>query len=301
MIEFTIVVPVYNTRDYLRQCIDSVINQLNSTFEIILINDGSYDGSKEICDEYSVYENIEVVHLENGGPSRARNIGMDLANGKYILFLDSDDYLNDNQILMKFSNIFNESCCDMIYGKYDGFVDEKYHDCTYKIYPKEIKLRNKDLVGLDIEEVIISLFNHGNYYSSPTIKIYRKELLDENHIRFHEGIYIEDEEWTPEVLLNSKTIFLYEDSFYHRRIRANSIMTTEDDTRQFKKILDMISIAENMIKYTSEMCENADLVEIYKEHFMNFKYGCISLMKKITSQELSDKALKEIEASFLCQ
>lgn len=297
MIEFTIIIPVYNTRDYLRQCIESVMDQQDSTFEIILINDGSNDGSKEICDEYSVNENIVVIHIKNGGPSRARNIGMDIAKGKYILFLDSDDYLCDNQILMLFSNIFSKSCCDLIYGKY-GFVDEEYHDCTYEIYPKEIKLSNNEIEDLDIEKVVISLFKHGNYYSSPTIKIYRKELLDENKMRFHEGIYIEDEEWTPEVLLNSRSIYLYEGSFYHRRIRENSIMTTEDDNRKFEKIIDMIGIAENMTKYTAEKCKDAELKGIYKEHFMSFKHGCIRLMKEITNKELKDKAIEEIEASF---
>ena len=100
----SIVVPVYKIENVLHYCIDSILNQIYEDFELILVDDGSPDNSGKICDEYAKKENrIKVIHKENGGVSSARNCGIDAAKGKYICFVDSDDYVNKNylEILIK--------------------------------------------------------------------------------------------------------------------------------------------------------------------------------------------------------
>ena len=99
MDKISVVVPVYNVEKYLRKCIDSIINQTYKNLEIILVDDGSPDKCGEICDEYAKKDNrVKVIHKKNAGVSSARNDGIDNATGEYIIFVDSDDWLEDNAI-----------------------------------------------------------------------------------------------------------------------------------------------------------------------------------------------------------
>ena len=114
----SVIVPVYNVEKYLEKCIDSIINQTYQNLEIILVDDGSTDGSGKICDEYSRKDNrIKVIHKENGGLSDARNIGIKNANGGLIGFIDSDDYITENmfEVLQKDLRKYNAdiSSCDI--------------------------------------------------------------------------------------------------------------------------------------------------------------------------------------------
>ena len=91
----SVVIPVYNVKKYLKKCLETVVNQTYSNLEIILVDDGSTDGSEKICDEYATqYNNVSVIHKKNGGLSSARNAGIDVAKGKYIGFIDSDDFVD---------------------------------------------------------------------------------------------------------------------------------------------------------------------------------------------------------------
>ena len=104
----SIIVPVYNVKKYITQCIDSVLNQEYINIELILIDDGSNDGSEIICEEYAQKDDrIKVIHKKNEGQSIARNLGIDIASGKYIFFLDSDDYTNNGRKKIRFNTIFS--------------------------------------------------------------------------------------------------------------------------------------------------------------------------------------------------
>ena len=136
----SVIIPVYNVEQYLRQCVDSVLNQQLQDYEIILVDDGSKDNSVGICDEYKkTHSNVIVIHKENGGSSSARNTGMKAASGKYIVFLDSDDWWNPDidfrLILNRVSNdenveMFLLSSVDYIEGEgvclieWAGLIDE---------------------------------------------------------------------------------------------------------------------------------------------------------------------------------
>lgn len=296
MYDFSVIIPVFNTEKYLRECIDSILHQDNKNLEIILIDDGSTDGSGEICDLYHKKESrIKVIHQINGGPSKSRNCGIDIATGKYIMFVDSDDYLANNNVISKFFNIFEEHDCDIIYGVYKGFIDKNYKSCTYEIYPKALRVNNEDIKTLSTEEVIQLLFDNENYYVSPTIKIYKKEYLDRNNFRFKENVYLEDEEWTPRILLNCKKIYLYNDKFYMRRIREDSIMTTIKDEKRLKKIENLIEISKDMTKYIEINCKNSKLKNTFEDYYKSFKNIYIRLYNEITDNNIKAKAKEIIE------
>ena len=118
-IDISIIIPIYNVEKYLTVCIDSLMNQGDLRMEIILINDGSTDLSGEIADEYAKKEErIKVIHQENGGASAARNVGLDIATGEYIAFLDSDDYVDSRWIIISFIWWGGETSCRCRDGKY---------------------------------------------------------------------------------------------------------------------------------------------------------------------------------------
>lgn len=121
----SIIVPVYNAEKYLNRCIDSILSQTMTDFELILIDDGSKDESGRICDEYAAKDaRVRVIHKPNGGVSSARNLGIDHAKGKYIIFIDSDDYWLLPNCLESLTSIMDELGCDCVRGEYQG-VDER--------------------------------------------------------------------------------------------------------------------------------------------------------------------------------
>lgn len=288
---FSIIIPVYNVKKYLDECMYSVISQYHKNLEIILIDDGSTDRSEELCDLYQKEDpRIKVIHQDNKGLSEARNRGLDATTGKYVMFLDSDDYLANNNVISDFANIFEEHDCDMIYGVYNGFVDDDYKSCTYEIYPKILKIDNVQAKNLDIEEVIQLLFDKGNYYSSSTIKIYKRCFIENNRLRFKPDLYLEDEEWTPRALLNCRRIYFYDKEFYRRRIREDSIMTTTRDDILLKRIEDMIEIANDMTKYTRNHCKSNELKKTFEDYYKAFYKGCINISNKINDVDIKSRA-----------
>lgn len=118
----SVIVPVYNAEKYLNRCVDSILSQTMKDFELLLIDDGSQDESSRICDEYAE-ENarVKVFHKPNGGVSSARNLGIDQAKGKYIIFIDSDDYWLLPNCLELLTSLMNEMGCDCVRGEYQGF------------------------------------------------------------------------------------------------------------------------------------------------------------------------------------
>ena len=119
----SVIIPVYNVENYLRECIESVLNQTFRDFEVILVDDGSTDSSGDICDEYvEKDERVTVIHQKNGGLSVARNTGLSEANGKYVYFLDSDDYISENA-LATLLNIAENDSSDIVFFDAVSFTD----------------------------------------------------------------------------------------------------------------------------------------------------------------------------------
>ena len=149
----SIIVPIYNVEKYLDRCIQSILNQSYENLEIILVDDGSPDRSSEICDEYRKSDQrIKVVHKENGGLSDARNAGLILAKGKYIIFLDSDDYIEHTMVEDAVTVLEKNDSDIVIWGYYADFVDEDENLISSKIINPCI---SGDFLKSDFYEVTI--------------------------------------------------------------------------------------------------------------------------------------------------
>ena len=176
----SVIIPIYNVEEYLSECINSIISQTYRNIEIILVDDGSPDASGSICDEYALKdERIRVVHKKNGGLSSARNAGLEIANGQYITFVDSDDWVAPTFLDEHVSQIL-EYCGDISFG---GKILYTSHEIQEELCP----IRN-EVVGP--EEIVSRMIYDREIGVSAWGKVYKKELFDE--IRFPEGEIHED-------------------------------------------------------------------------------------------------------------
>lgn len=179
MPKVSVIVPVYNVEKYLGKCIDSILNQTFSDFEIILVDDGSPDNSGAICDEYAKKDDrIKVIHKTNGGVSSARNDGISEANGDYIMFVDSDDFI-EPQMLEAMLPTEDEDIifCGFRYV-YDDRTEERLIE-SFCLISKE-EFINKYYIDSEMTNVI----------SGPYNKLFKKAIIDENNIKFNQNISI---------------------------------------------------------------------------------------------------------------
>lgn len=224
----SIVIPVYNVEKYLKECVDSAINQTYKNIEIILVDDGSKDNSGKICDEYKEKdERVIVIHKENGGLSDARNCGMANANGEYIYFLDSDDYILENTISELLEKAI-ENSSDFVFFGATSFLDD---DTSVK---KTMTYDRKGDYGTSSgPEMINRLYNNGDFYTAIPLMFYRKSFIDKNNLEFYCGILHEDNLFSVQAFLAAKTVTHLNKIFYQRRMRDESIMTVPFSKRNF--------------------------------------------------------------------
>jgi len=208
----SIIVPVYKVEKYLNRCINSIINQTYKNIEIILIDDGSPDRCGEICEEYSNKDNrITVVHKKNGGLSDARNIGMEIAKGNYITFIDSDDWVHEEYI-ERLYKLLKENNSDISICNFIRTSKEYIQDDTSKVI----------LYEFSNTEALEQLT--GKYYIQMVVawgKLYKRELF--NGIKFPYGKLHEDEFTTYKVLFKSDKIVFTTETLYYYWQREDSI------------------------------------------------------------------------------
>ena len=182
--EISIIVPVYNVEKYLKRCIDSILNQSFTNFELILVDDGSTDNSGKIIDEYAIKdERIKVIHKENGGQGSARNRGLDIAKGNYIGFVDSDDWIHKDMYKCMYQ-IISEDNTDIVQVGHN----------TVEEYTEDKRCNINDLNIICIDNIIEKFADCNSFEILPLIfpvnKLYRRELW--KNLRFPEGKFAED-------------------------------------------------------------------------------------------------------------
>lgn len=178
MPEISVIVPVYNSGKYLKRCIESILAQSFKDFELILVDDGSTDSSSEICDEYqSKYNRIKVYHQKNQGVSSARNRGIKNANGNWITFIDSDDYVNERLLDTLFESQ-KKYCCEFVLT---GQKKINGRDCQKREYP-DLFLKREDF-GVIFDKNLM------RFQKAPWAKLFKTDILKSNSILFDEKIH----------------------------------------------------------------------------------------------------------------
>lgn len=220
--KISIIVPVYKVEKYLKRCVDSILAQTYTNFELILVDDGSPDTCPAMCDKFAKQDNrIKVIHKENGGLSDARNAGLSIATGEYIGFVDSDDYI-DPQMYDILLHCLLEDNADVAICNYIR-VNESYQKITTMLQPSRNKCFSQ-------EEFIQELLQpYGGYFVVAWNKLYRKAIF--NDLRFPLGKQHEDEFIIHHVVARCKKITCVENVLYYYFQREGSIMSQEFNVR----------------------------------------------------------------------
>ena len=224
---FSFVVPIYNVEKYIARCIESLISQTYEDIEIVLIDDGSPDSSYKICEEYQKKDaRIFLYQKENGGLSDARNYGIERAHGDYVIFVDSDDYIDTEccEKLLPYTKNKPDiiRCNAMRVGEESGLM------CPEPI--------DRDKIYSGIEYMKTMMSSRGMSMAA-WLNVFRREFLAENALAFKKGILHEDEEFTPRAYLKAESIIDSGIPFYYYVIRENSIMTAKDKRKNARDIL----------------------------------------------------------------
>lgn len=252
--KFSIILPIYNVEAYLQECVDSILKQTYNDYEIILVNDGSTDGSPKLCDELAAkYDCIKVVHKVNGGLSDARNFGTAEAKGEYIVYIDSDDFITSPDFLKKVAEK-TENGADLIFYKYAKYFHEskRMDTCKYS-YGSAMNVKG-------YADKIQKLVEADAFYGMAWIKAIKRSIIADNNITFEVGLLGEDMEWNYHIIFHSKSMELIDESFLAYRQREGSITSTH----KLKNITDFIYVLEKWSKrITEEVADEKLKVALY--------------------------------------
>lgn len=238
----SVIIPVYNVENYLRECIDSVINQTYRNIEIILVDDGSTDSSGKICEEYLDKDpRVTVIHQKNSGLSAARNAGFDACTGKYVYFIDSDDYI-DPGALATLVDIAEKDNSDIVFFDAVSFAD------NYDFEVKQNYLRKNKYKTDNGKTVFAEMTKNNDFHSAVPLLLMKKEFLSSNVLRFAQGLLYEDMVFTFQAFMLASAVSQCTEAFYHRRYRKDSIMTSAKSKKHFTSCLEVHRLNSDFIK-----------------------------------------------------
>lgn len=278
----SVVIPVYNVEAYLRECVDSVLNQTMEDFEIILVDDGATDSSGRICDEYACKDaRIRVIHRENGGLSAARNTGLDAASGEYVYFLDSDDYIAPDT-LEKLLALAEKERADVVF--FDAWVF--FTDCEPdpKVYQYH---RSRDYGAMPGRDMLLQLLDADEYRTAVPLMLLRRDYMMAQNLRFREGILHEDELFTFYVYHGNGCIAHCHEEFYARRMRPASIMTGASLVRRYDSMYAIYS--ELSALYRKGVCRD----EAGRRYLARISRSVLAKYKQLTSGDQENYTEKQ--------
>lgn len=244
--KLSIIIPVYNVENYLDECVDSIVVQEEKNLEIILVDDGSTDNSGNACEQWAKrYEYIKVIHKRNGGLASARNAGLAIATGEFVLFIDSDDRIAKGSIGAIRKNIL-ETNSDIYFLSAKKFYPDGNEE------PLDDYIKRETISGKSDVEVMKQVASMTRYPGSACTKAYRKYFLDSNNLWFpFDRRIAEDLGFTLRCLLTAKTFDVVENDFYmYRQNRQGSI--TSSSTAINKSFWNLVIFIQESIELLSD-------------------------------------------------
>ncbi len=268
--KISIIIPVYNVEKYLNRCIESIVNQTYKNIEIILINDGSTDNSQKILNEYKKYKNIFVYKKNNGGLSSARNYGLKYVTGDYIMFVDSDDWIDINCI----ENLVSYLCTN----KNIDIIEFGYRNVNDAGIINQHKFDNKQID--DNNNILYEYFYGNTIVDMVCNKIYKATLFD--NLMFVEGKIHEDYMITPKLLYKSNNISIISDVYYNYYRRDNSIT----NSKYTEKKLDRLFAGEYVVDFCRANCPQfLDIAKIKYAFICIYSYYDLFNAKNINKND----------------
>ena len=261
----SIIMPVYNTEAYLDMAIQSILDQAQEDFELIIINDGSTDGSFAILSKWQEKDRrIQLVSQDNQGLSAARNTGLLYAIGEFVYFMDSDDYLRPDT-LSSCARYAQDYSVDLVFFDAD-IIQDKNNDQVHASGFHYIRKKTSPYVVMKGSEALAQLLDHQEFFSPVWMLFIRRSLISTENLRFEVGIIHEDELFTMLSFLLAQQVLYLPEQFFFRRVRANSIMTS-----RFKwfNISSYLKVAAQLQFFVQEHPAYRAVVDQYLERMLN--------------------------------
>jgi len=242
---FSIIIPVYNIEYYVRRCVNSVLAQDFRDYELILVDDGSTDGSAEACDGYAAGDSrVIVLRKENGGLSSARNDGLDAASGRYILFIDGDDFIEAGSLARIANALLADNFPDVM------FLSAVMYYNDGRTEPYGHSFSREDFYGKPGAGAALYLSSTAQFHVSACVKAVRRDFLEAHKIRFTEGIVGEDVDYSINVYLNAGAYSALDSPYYcYRQNREGSIMSPEFADKRRADLIQIVEVWKSRAKY----------------------------------------------------
>ena len=284
---FSIIIPVYNTVRELRRCVESITCQTYGDFEIILVDDGSTDGSGALCDTLAGEDpRILCIHKENGGCSEARNTGVRAARGAYFLFVDSDDLWDDENALTALHRTIAAKpgvdvvCFGVAVCREDGSVVKIRVPTAYDGSPAKA-------------DILQHLIYRNEYISTSYVKALNSDFFRTNQLYFIKGLLSEDIEWSARILLCCRSVAVLPQAFYRRLQRSSGSITSSIGK---KNITDILSSIENGLSLVEKSSDPDALKALYYEYWAYQYAMLLGLTQRISGDAEFPQILARLKA-----
>lgn len=292
----SVVIPVYNAKEYLDECIASVLSQRLRDYEIVLVDDGSSDGSEAMCDEYEKrYDFIRVTHQKNGGASSARNAGLQLARGRFIHFVDSDDRLSNDGVYEALAQEALDPKHDIIFFRRERFTEGvEGIDAIQPEYEIDGEYRGDVLNHVLTKKYQLTL-------TCPVNKIFRRDFLLENDLFFTVGLDHEEDEWLPRVICCARCVWFDKGVYYTVRQHPGSLSKIDTPEKTTDKACSKVIIAAGGMEYMEKKAVPPDTMALAAEYYWNYLADACVDCSRLSSAQNRKRVyakLKENKAFF---
>lgn len=289
MIKISFIVPLYNSAHFLPKCLDSLLRQdiPYQDYEVILVDDGSPDQSKDVAIQYAGnYSNIVVLSQDNKGTSGARNTGLRYARGKYVYFVDPDDYILENSLGIILQKAEKESLDILRFGYTE--VDEQYRPTKSCKHPEQPDYSSKVMDGCEFMAERLGIACYVWTY------IFRTSLLKDNHLFFNEGDYFDDTPWLPKVLMCAKRVDSIDFKRHFYLIRNDSLVRSNSNGSVEKKIKGQQFVVKELVRQRDE-CHDKNAKKWYG---MMIRHSVLSLLSLVSIKQYAKRGdyLKGLKA-----
>jgi glycosyltransferase involved in cell wall biosynthesis len=275
--QLSIIIPVYNVEQYINQCIESILAQKYQDYEIILIDDGSTDCSGEICDNYAQKDDrIKTIHKPNGGVSSARNIGLQMSKGKYLTFIDPDDFIDLDTYCENMDIVTNNNEIDILQYPFCKYYNSKHLE--------NIVTHNQYIIGS--EDIFSNWWSGSPIHYSIWNKIFKKEIF--NDIMFLEGHVSEDTRLVVDLYKRATTIYISDKGLYYYRIREFSLTFNYSFDKHLDLFYAHFYIYTELIKYSSLRFQRALAFERMYRRLIQAKQSNATANLAIELKQLND-------------
>lgn len=285
MVRISVIVPVYNVQDYLNTCLDSLVEQDFINFEVVCVDDGSTDNSASTLKEYAPsIKNLKIIAQENRGLSAARNTGIRNASGDYIIFLDSDDYL-EKGALKKLDEICENEHPDAI--AFNARIFNTDRDIS-KLYTERIIDDNRVWKGMDFFSENYARYSNFNLIPA-CFYLFKRSVLCDNNLFFREGLYHEDILFTTVALSYIESLILINSPLYNYRIREGSITKQPVTLKHLKDTLSIVAALDSFFKdqnkYVSRMIFDLFMRAVNRSIDMNCYVAILRHIRKLSNKK----------------